>query len=186
MEGWEEGGVWEGGDGEGVVVERGGRWVRWLAHHVGRSWVARFVNIVLFIVCGGMHGDYIRLAHLVSFVDCDCMTFFPYLGCLNSITLLPTYSKQLIPQVFCRCRSGAMHPGPGESLDGCRRQRQRDHAGEDGHPQWTCPVCLRKQWRWRTFCRRCLLFAPGEAPGPGGSLGFGPAWEGASSGIEQV
>jgi len=74
-----------------------------------------------------------------------------------------------------------MHPGPGESLDGRRRQRQRDHAGEDGHPQWMCPVCLRKQWRWRTFCRRCLLFAPGVQPGPGGSLGFGPAWEGASS-----
>ena len=74
-----------------------------------------------------------------------------------------------------------MHPGPGESLDGRRRQRQRDHAGEDGYPQWMCPVCLRKQWRWRTFCRRCLLFAPGVRPGPGGSLGFGPAWEGAAS-----
>ena len=45
-----------GREGRGVVVERGGRWARWLALHVGRSWVARFVNIVLFIDCGGMHG----------------------------------------------------------------------------------------------------------------------------------
>ena len=35
------------------MVERGSRWARWLAYHVGRSWVARFVNIVIFIVCDG-------------------------------------------------------------------------------------------------------------------------------------
>ena len=69
--------------------------------------------------------------------------------------------------------------GQGESFDGRRRQRQRDHTEEDSYPQWMCPVCLRKQFKWRTFCRRCLLFAPGVPPGPDGSLGFGPAWVGA-------
>ena len=69
--------------------------------------------------------------------------------------------------------------GQGESFDGRRRQRQRDHTEEDSYPQWMCPVCMRKQFKWRTFCRRCLLFAPGVPPGPDGSLGFGPAWVGA-------
>ena len=66
--------------------------------------------------------------------------------------------------------------GQGESFDGRRRQRQRDHTTEHGHPQWRCPVCSRKQFKWRTFCRHCGRFAPWVPPGPDGSMGIGPAW----------
>ena len=58
-----------------------------------------------------------------------------------------------------------MHPGPGESLDGRRRQRQRDHAGEDGRPQWMCPVCLRKQWSQQESWGFKLEFAQADRRG---------------------
>ena len=48
-----------------------------------------------------------------------------------------------------------------------RRERQRDHDGEDKHPMWRCEACHGgengrhgMQWAWRSFCRVCGAVRP--------------------------